>query len=120
MSNDNFRSEIVSKAPEEKASIAVTGVSTAERPALEPAGFRIVLVSFLAGGIGLIAGCIAFLLYKLIGLFTNLAFYGHLSSAFVSARHNHLGWWVIPIPVIGGLIVGVMDKYGSPKIKGTG
>jgi chloride channel protein, CIC family len=120
MSNDNFKSGIVSKAPEEKASIAVTGVSTAERPALEPAGFRIVLVSFLAGGIGLVAGCIAFLLYKLIGLFTNVAFYGHFSFAFVSARHNHLGWWVIPIPVIGGLIVGIMAKYGSPKIKGHG
>src|SRR5690242_4156654 len=120
MSNENLAPEIVSKAPTEKTSIGVTGLSTAERPPLEPAGFRILLVSFLAAGIGLIAGCIAFLLYKLIGLFTNLAFYGHFSTMFVSARHNHLGWWVIPIPVIGGLIVGIMAKYGSPKIKGHG
>jgi CBS domain-containing protein len=47
-------------------------------------------------------------------------FYGHFSFNFVSARFNHLGLWVIPIPVIGGLIVGVMAKYGSPKIKGHG
>lgn len=89
---------------------------------MEPAGFRIVLVSFLAGAIGLIAGCIAFLLYKLIGLFTNIAFYGHFSAHFVSPRAavEHLGWWVVPIPVIGGLIVGIMAKYGSPKIKGHG
>jgi H+/Cl- antiporter ClcA len=120
MSNDNSGPEIVSKAPDEKARLAVSGVNAAGRPPLEPAGFRIILVSFLAAGIGLIAGCIAFLLYKLIGLFTNLAFYGHFSTAFVSARHNHLGWWVIPIPVIGGLIVGIMAKYGSPKIKGHG
>jgi CIC family chloride channel protein len=120
MSNDNSGPEIVSKTPNEKARIAVTGVNAAELPPVEPAGFRIILVSFLAAGIGLIAGCIAFLLYKLIGLFTNLAFYGHFSTAFVSARHNHLGWWVIPIPVIGGLIVGIMAKYGSPKIKGHG
>ncbi|HTJ87526.1 MAG TPA: chloride channel protein [Terriglobales bacterium] len=120
MSNENLAPEIVSKAPTEKTSIGVTGLSTAERPPLEPAGFRILLVSFLAAGIGLIAGCIAFLLYKLIGLFTNLAFYGHFSTMFVSARHNHLGWWVIPIPAIGGLMVGVMAKYGSPKIKGHG
>jgi chloride channel protein, CIC family len=93
MSNENLAPEIVSKAPTEKTSIGVTGLSTAERPPLEPAGFRILLVSFLAAGIGLIAGCIAFLLYKLIGLFTNLAFYGHFSTMFVSARHNHLGWW---------------------------
>src|SRR5205809_1900004 len=120
MSDETLTSGVVGKAPDEKTSFAVTGVSRAERPALEPAGFRIVLVSLLAGGIGLVAGCIAFLLYKLIGLFTNIAFYGHFSAAFLSARHNHLGWWVIPIPVIGGLIVGIMAKYGSPKIKGHG
>ena len=38
----------------------------------------------------------------------------------MSPRHNHLGLWVILIPVIGGLIVGVMAKYGSSKIKGHG
>lgn len=113
--------EIVGDKKESKARLAVTGVNTAAvAPPLEPAGFRLVLVSFLAGGIGLIAGVIAFLLYKLIGLFTNIAFYGRFSSDFVSAQHNHLGWWVIPIPVIGGLIVGIMAKYGSPKIKGHG
>lgn len=79
-----------------------------------------VLVSFLAAGIGLFAGGIAFLLYKLIGLLTNIAFYGRFAADFTSARHNHLGLWVIPIPVIGGLIVGVMAKYGSSKIKGHG
>lgn len=105
----------------EKARFSVTGLNTAaELPALEPARFRIVLISFLAGGVGLIAGCIAFLLYRLIGLFTNIAFYGRFSGSFVSAGHNHLGWWVIPIAVIGGLIVGIMAKYGTPKIKGHG
>ena len=72
------------------------------------------------GAIGLTAGGIAFLLYKLIGLFTNLFFYGRFAAEFTSARHNHLGWWVILVPVIGGLIVGVMAKYGSSKIKGHG
>jgi H+/Cl- antiporter ClcA len=112
--------EIIGRQNDLKAKLSVTGVNTADAPTPEPAGFRMVLVSFLGGAIGLIAGCIAFLLYKLIGLFTNIAFYGHFSSAFISARHNHLGWWVIPIPVIGGLIVGIMAKYGSPKIKGHG
>ena len=79
-----------------------------------------VLVSFLAAAIGLVAGGIAFLLYRLIGLLTNISFYGRFVADFTSARHNHLGLWVIPIPVIGGLIVGVMAKYGSSKIKGHG
>ena len=79
-----------------------------------------VLVSFLAAAIGLVAGGIAFLLYRLIGLLTNISFYGRFVADFTSARHNHLGLWVIPIPVIGGLIVGVMAKYGSSKIRGHG
>src|SRR5438270_3146707 len=113
---------IISGENESKTKLSVTGLNTASAPAPEPAGFRIVLVSFLAGAIGLIAGCIAFLLYWLIGLFTNIAFYGHFSAGFVRARHatEHLGLWVIPIPIIGGLIVGIMAKYGSPKIKGHG
>jgi H+/Cl- antiporter ClcA len=78
------------------------------------------LVSFLAAAIGLAAGAIALVLYKLIGLFTNLFFYHRWDTSFVSARLNHLGWWVIVTPVIGGLVVGVMAKYGSAKIKGHG
>jgi H+/Cl- antiporter ClcA len=118
--NGKYPGSIVSKPGNDKARFAVTGVNTAARPTPEVAGFRIVTVSFLSALVGLIAGCVAFLLYKLIGLFTNLAFYGHFSLNFGSPRFNHLGVWVIFIPIIGGLIVGVMAKYGSPKIKGHG
>jgi len=85
-----------------------------------PAQFRIVLVSFLSAAIGLVAGLVAYTLYKLIGFFTNLFFFHRLSTDFVSLRSYHPGWWVIFIPVVGGLIVGVMAKYGSSKIKGHG
>jgi H+/Cl- antiporter ClcA len=121
MPEQSSSGEIISRKEDPKAKLSVTGVNPVRAP-LEPAGFRIVLVSFLAGAIGLIAGCVAFLLYRLIGLFTNIAFYGHFNAGFVSARHavEHLGAWVIPIPVIGGLIVGIMAKYGTPKIKGHG
>lgn len=113
--------EIVGSEEKPKTRLAVTGINTAPSlPPPEASRFRIVMISFLAGLIGLIAGAIAFLLYHLIGFFTNIAFYHHYSFAFISARHNHLGLWVIPIPVIGGLIVGLMAKYGSPKIKGHG
>jgi chloride channel protein, CIC family len=86
----------------------------------QPAQFRIVLVSFLAAGVGLIAGLVAYVLYKLIGLFTNLFFFHEWSTTFRSVGSHHLGAWVILVPVIGGLIVGVMAKYGSSKIKGHG
>jgi chloride channel protein, CIC family len=89
-------------------------------PLAEPAQFRMVLVSCLASGIGLLAGAVAFLLYRLIGLFTNLFFFHRWSADFTSARLNQLGAWVIVIPVLGGIVVGFMAKYGSSKIKGHG
>ncbi len=105
---------------ESRPTIAATGSQVGDTTLAQPAQFRMVLVSFLAAAIGLIAGGIAFLLYRLIGLLTNISFYGRFVADFTSARHNHLGLWVIPIPVIGGLIVGVMAKYGSSKIRGHG
>ncbi len=86
----------------------------------QPAQFRMLLVSFLSAAIGLVAGLVAFVLYKLIGLFTNLFFFHRWSADFTSARFHHLGPWVILVPVIGGIIVGIMAKYGTSKIKGHG
>src|SRR5260370_12141540 len=90
---------------------------------LEPqqsAGYRIELVSLLAALIGVLAGFIAYILYDLIGLITNLAYYHEWSFHFRSPENTHLGPWIIVTPVIGGLIVGFMAKYGSQKIKGHG
>src|ERR1700674_3934282 len=103
-----------------RPTIAATGVQVRGSALAEPAQFRMVLISLLSAGIGLIAGLIAYLLYNLIGLFTNIVFYHRVVFAFNSARNNHLGAWVIVMPVIGGVIVGFMAKYGSPKIKGHG
>ena len=99
-----------------KMAVSPTGESTI----VPPAQFRMVTVSLLAAAVGVLAGIVAFLLYKLIGLFTNLVFYHRWSAEFLSARHNHLGPWVILMPVIGGLIIGIMAKYGTDKIKGHG
>src|SRR5450759_502123 len=78
------------------------------------------LVSILTALIGLGAGLVAYILYKLIAFFTNLFFYQRVSLDFVSPAANSLGVWVIIIPVLGGLVVGVMAKYGTSKIKGHG
>src|SRR5580658_5233036 len=86
----------------------------------QPAQFRMLLVSFLAAAIGLVAGLVAYALYKLIWLFNNLFFLHRWSTTFKSVGSHHLGAWVILVPVIGGLVVGVMAKYGSSKIKGHG
>lgn len=78
------------------------------------------MISLLGALIGILAGFIAYALYDLIGLFTNLAYYHEWSFHFRSPEHTLIGPWIIGTPVIGGLIVGVMAKYGSEKIKGHG
>jgi H+/Cl- antiporter ClcA/CBS domain-containing protein len=83
-------------------------------------GFRLGLISFLSAGIGLLAGVIAYLLYDLIALISNIVFYHHVSLQFTGLRNHVLGPWVIIVPAIGGLIVGLMAKYGSRKIRGHG
>lgn len=86
----------------------------------QSAGYRIGFISLLAALIGVLAGIIAYVLYDLIGLFTNLAYYHEWSFHFRSPENTHIGPWIIVTPVIGGLIVGFMAKYGSEKIKGHG
>ena len=70
--------------------------------------------------IGVGAAYVAVGLLKLIGFFTNLFFYQRFSTQFVSPAGNHLGLWVIPVGITGGLIVGLMARYGSEKIRGHG
>src|ERR1019366_4021799 len=55
-----------------------------------------------------------------IGLFTNISYYQVWSFHFRSPEANQLGPWVIVMPVIGGLIISLMVKYGSEKIEGNG
>ncbi|MFL9932966.1 chloride channel protein [Paraburkholderia sp. RL18-103-BIB-C] len=74
----------------------------------------------LAACIGVVSTLAAFVLLNLIRLFTNLFFFGALSFADRSPAGNTLGLWVIGVPVIGGLIVGLMARYGSEKIRGHG
>jgi chloride channel protein, CIC family len=96
-----------------------SGGATLERSE-ETGGFRLEFICLLAAAIGLLAGFIAYVLYNLIGLITNVSFYHVVSTKFRSPAENHLGYWVILLPVVGGIIVGIMAKYGSSKIKGHG
>ncbi len=81
---------------------------------------RVIAVSALAVGLGLVTAVIARVLTGLIGVITNLSFYGRWSADFVSPADNTLGWRVVFVPVVGGLIVGLMARYGSKAIRGHG
>src|SRR6202521_1987919 len=71
-------------------------------------------------GIGALCAFVALALLRLIGLFTNLFYFGRWSTAMVSPVGHHLGWYSVLVPVAGALIIGVMARYGSERIRGHG
>ncbi len=81
---------------------------------------RLWLLSALALPIGVLSALLAKVLLWLIALFTNLAFFQRWSTEPAALEQHHLGMGVILVPVIGALIIGVMARYGSEKIRGHG
>ncbi len=81
---------------------------------------RLLYLSGLAIVIGAISAVVAKVLLLLISFFTNLFYYGSLSLSLAAPSANHWGSWFIFVPVLGGLIVGVMAYFGSEKIRGHG
>jgi H+/Cl- antiporter ClcA len=81
---------------------------------------RVVLISLLSIGLAVVAAVVAQLLIRLIWLITNVSFHGRFSAHEASPADHALGPWVIVIPVIGGIIVGFMARYGSKAIRGHG
>src|SRR5207253_6147300 len=77
-------------------------------------------ISGVAVGLGAAAGVIAFGLTRLIGVLTNLSFYGRLSTRSVSPADHHLGALVVLVPIAGAVVVGLMARYGSRAIRGHG
>ncbi|MEO8138855.1 MAG: chloride channel protein [Gemmatimonadota bacterium] len=89
-------------------------------PEPPPPGRRLLFLCGAAILLAIGAGLLAEALMALIALVTNLAFYGRYSAAATSPAGNHLGFWVVVIPVAGALVVGLMARYGSPAIRGHG
>jgi len=83
-------------------------------------GPRSLWISCLAVGIGLVSAWIALALLRLIGIFTNLFFFQRWGTALVSPADNRLGVWELAVPMVGALIVGIMARYGSERIRGHG
>jgi H+/Cl- antiporter ClcA/CBS domain-containing protein len=82
---------------------------------------RMLLVTAWALLVGAASAVAASLLLHLIGLITNLVFYGRVSTEMVApGLHDHSPLLILLAPVAGGLVVGLMARYGSEKIRGHG
>jgi H+/Cl- antiporter ClcA len=81
---------------------------------------RVVPISCLAMLIGVLCAFVALALLRLIGLFTNLFYFGRWNTAMVSPAGNHLGFYSVLVPIGGALVIGFMARYGSERIRGHG
>ncbi len=93
-------------------------------PTVEPGDFtatpRVILLSLIAIGLGILSAYLSVFLITLINACTNLFFFQRFSAAAVSPAAHTLGPWVILVPVVGALIIGLMARFGSERIRGHG
>jgi H+/Cl- antiporter ClcA/CBS domain-containing protein len=108
----NFAFVTKNKAPRHDIVEDELGDFTTDRSVLK--------ISLIAFFIGCFSAFVAYVLLRLIAFFTNLAFFGRFSLADVTPQESHVGPWIILIPAIGGLLIGLMARYGSEKIRGHG
>ncbi len=90
------------------------------RPQITQNKKRLLTIAALAVVIAVCISLIAKFLVYLIYLITHLSFYGDFSLSHITPSENTLGLWVILIPAIGGIVVGLMALYGSKAIRGHG
>jgi CIC family chloride channel protein len=82
---------------------------------------RMLLTTALAVPVGALSAGAAWCLLRLIGLVTNLVFYQRWAVDLIAPGAQHHPWWLIlGAPICGGLVVGVMARFGSEKIRGHG
>ncbi|HEX7800829.1 MAG TPA: hypothetical protein VF402_10790 [Asticcacaulis sp.] len=81
---------------------------------------RSLMICALCMVLAAVVAPVARLLMLLIGLITNLVFFGRVSGELVSPAGSPLGVWIVVMPVIGSIIVGLMARYGAKAIRGHG
>ncbi len=82
--------------------------------------WRVLPISFLAVITGVVGTVMAWVLLRLIGLCTNLFYFHRFDFSMASPAQNQLGWLALFVPIVGALIVGLIARYGSDKIRGHG
>jgi len=81
---------------------------------------RVLLLSVMALIIGAFSALVAYALLWLIAAITNLAYFHRFSTLAALPSDHNLGYWAVLVPVFGALIIGLMARFGSEKIRGHG
>ena len=102
---------------------AITGLAgnISRRPLADfRADPRLLMLVGMAVVIGTGGALAAWVLVKLIALVTNLVWFGALDTTVRSMGAARRGPWMVAAPVLGGLVIGLMARFGSEKIRGHG
>lgn len=84
-------------------------------------GLRLGRTTLLAAAVGFAAAGAAWLLQTLILLATNGLFFGRLSAGSCDSFASPFPFaWVALVPILGSLVMGVMARFLSPRIRGDG
>jgi H+/Cl- antiporter ClcA len=78
------------------------------------------LMSALAVVAGAAGAVLSWVLLRLIYLATNLFYFHRFNAHIVDPGANTLGWHAVFLPVLGGLLVGLIARFGSDRIRGHG
>lgn len=82
-----------------------------------PEILKLVPLAIIVGAVG--AG-VSLALLDMIGFVTNLLYFQRFSVSLSAPNSSHLGWLAVAVPVFGGLVVGLMARFGSEQIRGHG
>jgi H+/Cl- antiporter ClcA len=84
-------------------------------------GPRLLAITAFALPIGALSAGVAWCLLRLIGLITNLVFYQRIGTALVAPGEiHHSPFLILLAPICGGLVIGLVARFGSEKIRGHG
>jgi len=72
---------------------------------------RVLFISAIAIGIGVVSTFVAKALLAFINISTNLFYFQRLSAAPASPADNHLGLVAVAVPVAGALIIGLQITW---------
>jgi CIC family chloride channel protein len=81
---------------------------------------RMLFISAVAAVLGCVSAVLSWVLLRLIGLSTNLFYFQRWQFDEVDPSTHHMGWWAVFVPVVGGLLVGLIARFGSPAVRGHG
>ena len=78
------------------------------------------VLAALAVVVGAVGAVLAWMLLRLIALFTNIFYFQRWSFIDIPAADHEMGWTSVFVPIIGGLVLGIMARFGSERIRGHG